>query len=220
MPLNPDDFVIVRKRKKYRFALFANSPLCFEFDEWKAHGLRATPEQPIVLEIGAGTGLFSVELAARHPERVYVALDVKGDRLQRGAREAEARGLSNVYFVRARADQIDQLFISQSLSEIWLTFSDPFPKARSTGRRLSHPTFLKKYKMLLRPNEGRLLIKHDDTDFFQWSLEQLVAENWRIVMLSFDVHQSDLADEYKVKTTYEVRWMTEGRIVKFVAATR
>ena len=57
---NPDDFIITRKRKKYKFAKFANSPLCFELDEWQ--------KQPVdVLEVGAGTALFSVELAARHP---------------------------------------------------------------------------------------------------------------------------------------------------------
>ena len=59
--LDPNDFIITRKRKKYRFALFANSPLCFEFSEW-------TPRAVDVLEIGAGTGLFSVELATRTME--------------------------------------------------------------------------------------------------------------------------------------------------------
>ena len=32
--LNPEDFIITRKRKKYKFAKFANSPICYEFDEW------------------------------------------------------------------------------------------------------------------------------------------------------------------------------------------
>ena len=213
MAVNPDDYIIVRKRKKYRFALFANSSLCFELDEWK--------KQPIdVLEVGAGTGLFSVELAARHPEKTYVAMDVKGDRLQKGAREAEAKKLTNVFFVRARADQIDQLFPAHSLSEIWLTFSDPFPKKRSAGRRLTHPIFLEKYAALLRANDGKLFIKHDNPDFFNWSLEQLVAEKWHIRELSFDVHESDLTDDCKIKTTYEQRWMNEGRITKFMSALK
>ena len=34
-PLNPDDFIIVRKRKKYKFAKFHNAENCFEFDEWR-----------------------------------------------------------------------------------------------------------------------------------------------------------------------------------------
>ena len=116
--LDPNDFIITRKRKKYRFALFVNSPLCFELSEW-------APRAVDVLEIGAGTGLFSVELAARHPEQIFVALDVKGDRLQKGARQAEARGLSNVFFVRARADQLAKLVAPRNLAHVSRSVSAP-----------------------------------------------------------------------------------------------
>lgn len=210
--VDPNQFIITRKRKKYKFALFANSPLCFEFGEW-------TPRAVDVIEIGAGNGLFLVELATRHPEKTFVALDVKGDRLQKGAREAEQRGLNNVWFVRARADQIEELFLAHSVSEIWLTFSDPFPKKHSSGRRLTHPHFLKRYATLLRV-DGSLIIKHDNPDFFNWSLEQLVAEKWTIEELSFDLHESDLADDYKILTAYEQRWLGEGRVTQFVSARR
>ena len=209
--VDPNDFIITRKRKKYRFALFANSSLCFEIDEWDKNW----PAD--VVEIGAGTGQFLVELATRHPEQDYVAIDVKGDRLQKGAREAEGRGLTNVRFLRARADQILELFVTNSLAEIWLTFSDPFPRKHSAGRRLTHPHFLKLYEQLLR-STGTINIKHDNSDFFQWSLEQLVASGWRIDQLSFDLHESDLSDDYKILTAYEERWLGEGRITRFISA--
>ena len=174
-------------------------------------------KQPTVMEIGAGNGLFAVEQAARHPEQTVVALDVKGDRLQKGAREAEVRGLANIFFVRARADQIDQLVAPASLETIWLTFSDPFPRKHSAGRRLTHPHFLAVYRNLLS-SEGVLLIKHDNTDFFCWSLEQLVSQGWSLQELTFDLHESELTDDYKILTSYEQRWLDEGRITKFVNA--
>ena len=212
--LNPKDFIISRKRKKYRFAIFHNSPLCFESNEWDKSF------KPDVLEIGAGNGRFSVELATRHPERHFVALDVKGDRLQNGARLAEERGLDNIRFVRARADQITDLFDEKSLSTIWLTFSDPFPKKRSSGRRLTHPTFLDKYAELLA-SHGSLCIKHDNQDFFEWSLEQLVSNRWTIQQLAFDLHESSLDVEYKIKTTYEQKWLNGENVkIKFVRLTK
>lgn len=210
--LDPNDFIITRKRKKYRFALFANSSLCFEYDEWD----KSWPVD--VVEIGAGTGQFCVELAARHPERYYVAIDVKADRLQKGARAAEAAGLANVRFLRARADQLVELFEPNSIESIWLTFSDPFPRKKSAGRRLTHPTFLQLYRHVLTP-QGLLRIKHDNPDFFHWSLEQLVADRWHITELAFDLHESSLDADHKLYTEYERRWLSEGRVTQYASAS-
>ena len=214
--VNPSEFIITRKRKKYKFAKFANAKNCFEYDEWLAF-IQQHALQNITLEVGAGTGLFSLELASRHPENTYVALDVKGDRLQKGAYEALEQNVTNVYFVRARADQLTELFAASSLIAIWLTFPDPFPRRRSEGRRMTHSNFLTHYKKALLP-KGALYLKHDNRDFFHWSLEQLVKEKWHIEELSFDLHDSSLGDDYKILTTYERRWLSEGLTTNFVKA--
>ncbi len=209
--IDPNNFVIARKRKKYKFAKFANSPLCFEFEQWqKTDSIDA-------IELGAGTALFSVELATRHPDQRFVAIDVKADRLQKGAYVAAEHGLTNVQFLRARADQLPECFGPKSLQSIWLTFPDPFPKKRSAGRRMTHPTFLAIYESLLAKN-GSFILKHDNPTFFQWSLEQLVREKWHIGELSFDLHESSLNDDYKIMTTYEERWLSEGLTTNFVKA--
>ncbi|MFZ2545185.1 MAG: tRNA (guanosine(46)-N7)-methyltransferase TrmB [Candidatus Saccharimonadales bacterium] len=209
--VNPEQFIITKKRKKYKFALFANSPICFELDEWKQRAVD-------VVEIGAGTGLFSVELATRYPDKYFVAVDVKADRLQKGAREATQRGLTNISFIRARVeDQLPTIFKKHLVQSIWITFPDPFPKKRSASRRLSHPQFLKLYARLLKL-DGALYLKHDNHNFFNWSLEQLLEEKWHIDELSFDLHNSELLDDYKIMTTYETRWISEGLTTNFVKA--
>jgi tRNA (guanine-N7-)-methyltransferase len=208
--LNLDKFIITRKRKLYKFAKFHNAENCFEFDEWSKRAID-------VVEIGAGDGLFSVELATRHPHLSFVAIDVKADRLQKGAYEAITRGLHNISFLRARADQIDETVEGQSVKQLWLTFPDPFPRKRSAGRRLTHPVFLEKYHTILNQT-GSLYLKHDNRAFFQWSLEQLVHESWTIREISFDLQESELNDDYLVKTTYEKRWLSEGFVTNFVRA--
>jgi tRNA (guanine-N7-)-methyltransferase len=210
--IDPAQFIITRKRKKYKFAKFANASNCFEYDQWQ-------PRHVDVLEIGAGTGFFSTELARRHPEQIFVAIDVKADRLQKGAHLALEEGIENIYFIRARADQIEELFTPDSLSAIWLTFPDPYPKKRAAGRRLTHPTFLRRYATLLG-NTGRLNLKHDNPAFFEWSLEQLVAEKWYLQALTFDLHDTDFDDDFKILTSYEQRWLKEGLHTKFASARR
>lgn len=213
MKLDPNEFVITRRRKKYKFAHFANLENCFELAEWTF----PDTDKPVTLEIGAGTALFSVELAARYPKRMFIALDVKADRLQKGARAAVERGLDNVFFVRSRADQLSEICPERSIEEIWLTFSDPFPKKRAAKHRLTHPRFLALYRNVLRSG-GRLLVKHDNPKFFAWSLEQLVSDKWSLTELSFDLHDSELDDEYKIMTSYETRWIGEGGVISFASA--
>ena len=112
--IDPNDFVITRKRKKYKFAKFHNAPNCFELDDW-------TKRSVDIIEVGAGSALFSVELAARYPDKTVVALDVKADRLQQGAYAALERGIQNVQFVRARADQITEICQVRSVAQILVT---------------------------------------------------------------------------------------------------
>ncbi len=220
--LNPDDFVITRKRKKYRFALFANAPNCFELTDWQIFAQGQTLSNCSV-EVGAGTALFSVELATRYTARQYIALDVKADRLQRGARLALERGLTNIWFVRARADQLPDVVPEHSVSELWLTFSDPFPKDRDAKRRLTAPRFLDLYTRALisgsHPEIGVLRMKTDNHALFDWSLEQLVALGWGIRELSYDLHESSLMDDYKILTTYERKWHAEGLATMYLGAT-
>lgn len=209
--LNPKDFIITRKRKLYKFALFNNSSICFEFDEWQKSS------ETDNLEIGAGTGLFSEALAAQNPDKKFVAVDVKADRLVKGAGQAEVDDLKNIRFLRARADQLTQAFSKNSIKYLWVTFPDPYPKSRNAGRRLTHPTFLKLYAELLA-EDGALYFKTDAKELFDWSLEQLVREGWKIERLSFDLHESDLNENYKVMTTYEKRFVSEGLKINFVKA--
>lgn len=210
--LDPDDFIITKKRKLYKFALFANSPLCFEVDEW------SNSLQTDILEMGAGTALFSVALAEQAPKKQYLAVDVKADRLQTGARKASEHQLSNLRFLRARADQLPELLQPDTLESIWVTFPDPFPKSRTAKHRLTHSSFLAIYSQLLK-KDGALYFKTDAKDLFEWSLEHLVVSGWRIEELSFDLHESSLPDIYKTKTTYEARYMREGIKINFVKAT-
>lgn len=210
--LNPDDYIITRKRKKYKFALFANSPLCFEAEEWAGQA----PAE--IIELAAGTGLFGVSLAEATGKQT-LAVDVKADRLQTGAREAAVKELTNMRFLRARIeDQLADLLEPHTVEQLWVTFPDPFPKKRSAKNRLTHPKFLELYQQLLAPT-GALYFKTDAHDLFTWSLEQLVQEGWTIAELSFDLHDSPLHESYKVMTTYERRFVSEGLPTHFVRAT-
>ena len=117
--LDPKEFIITRKRKKYKFALFHNSPLCFEFDEWDKQ------THADVVEIGAGNAHFLVELASRHPEQQFVALDVKADRLQSVFCALEPIKLSNclpyTHFRKSGSPLVTHFHVSEVLGAARVT---------------------------------------------------------------------------------------------------
>lgn len=207
--LNPKEYIITRKRKRYKFALFHNNPLCFELEQWQPEFI------PAILEIGAGTGTFSEALAENSPDTLHLAVDVKADRLQTGARKAMEKALTNVRFLRARVEQLAEIIPPHSISTIWITFPDPFPKDRSSKHRLTHPTYLNLYRTLLRPN-GRVCFKTDAVVLFDWSLEQFADAGWNIKEISFNLGASTLEGDMRIPTTYELRYLKEGKKINYV----
>lgn len=210
--IDPNDFIITRKRKKYRFAHFANAKNCYEIEDWHPEA-----NTHYVVEVGAGTAVFLVELASQHPDTHFVACDVKADRLQKGARLALERGIGNIQFLRVDAAFLPDVFTPSSIREIWLTFSDPFPRDRQAKHRLSHPRYLSIYRQLLTDG-GSLKLKTDNHQLFDYSLEQLVANGWHITELSYDLHQSGLLDDYKTVTTFEAKFLAANSPIYFVSA--
>jgi tRNA (guanine-N7-)-methyltransferase len=213
--MNPTDFIISRKRKKYKFAMFAEAPNCFEVADLSQEQTQYARGKKISLEVGAGTAFFSVALAKKHTDTFYIAMDVKADRLQKGAYDALTQKVYNIIFVRSHINELKEVIEPTSLDNIWLTFSDPFPKKRHAKHRLTHPNFLHQYAAYLKQN-GSLYVKTDAPNLFTWSLEQLVCNHWLINELSFDLHNSTLSDNYKIQTSYEQRFVAEGLPIMLV----
>lgn len=212
---NTDSLFITRKRKKWKFAHFADWQNCFEVAEVKT----SQWAHPLVIEIGAGTADLSVGLAKLQPQNNFVAIDVKADRLYTGAKFCLQNDIKNINFVRSHAAQIENLFKPHTVDEVWITFPDPFPRDRQAKHRLTNRAFLKIYKSLLAPN-GMVHFKTDNRELFLWSLEQIVADGWHITELSFDLHKSDLPEHYKITTFYERKFMAQDVPINLVSFVR
>ncbi len=214
---------ITRKRKLWKFAHFDNYANCFsharEDDSlvvWNKLKQYLGSEKPIVLEIAAGNAQFSFNLAKKHPKTNFIAVDIKSDRLYTSAKQALEEEVGNIAFLRMSINELAKVFPKNSIDTIWLTFPDPFMRKRSIRRRLSHVLFLRQYREILY-DTGILRFKTDNRDFFLWSLEQFVTENWQFEELTFDLHESNLSDEYKIKTYYEQKFINEGFAINFAS---
>ena len=82
-------------------------------------------QSPIVLELACGKGEYAVALAKIFPDKNFIGVDLKGNRIYVGAKKCLEEKISNVAFLRTQIDKISDYFAKNEVQEIWLTFPDP-----------------------------------------------------------------------------------------------
>lgn len=172
---------------------------------------------PLTIELACGRGEYSVALAERFPERNYVGVDIKGDRIWKGSTMAVEKKLTNIGFLRTNILNIKSFFDRGEVDEIWLTFPDPRPKKRDVKRRLTNPRFLDMYKYVLRKG-GYFRLKTDNTGLFQYTLEELKLRNdIEDLAVTDDVYSSVLREEcFDIQTRFEGMFASKGEKIKYL----
>ena len=174
---------------------------------------------PLTLEVGCGKGEYTVGLAQRHSGRNFLGLDIKGERIWRGSSRAAEIGLTNVGFVRMRAEDLAVQFGPGELSEIWITFPDPRPRDRDIKRRLTSPRFLGLYEQLLIPG-GLLHLKTDNENLFEYTLEILAARlGATIERVTRDLYAEtafEFIEAQAIQTNFEGKYRSVGVPIKYV----
>jgi len=174
-------------------------------------------DNPITVEFACGRGEYSVGMARQNPNRNYIGVDKKGDRLWKGSTWAVEEQLANVAFLRTEILFTESFFEVGEVDEIWLTFPDPRPRIRDIKRRLSSSRYIDMYKKILLPS-GFFRFKTDNTDLFNFTLEEL---GYRNDMVDFeythDLYESHLRPEcYDIKTRYEEMFAAKGEKIKYL----
>lgn len=164
--------------------------------------------KPIHIEIGMGKGKFLMEMAKLHPEIHYIGIEKYSSVLVRALEKMEEEPLDNVHFIRMDAEYINQVFDKGEVEEIYLNFSDPWPKDRHAKRRLTSRQFLARYKNIIRENQS-VIFKTDNRDLFDFSLEEVKEAGWKLDLCTFDLHHSEYL-EGNVMTEYEEKFVKKG----------
>ena len=145
----------------------------------KTHDLKGLWKQamfgngnPITLELGCGSGEYTVGLASQYPDRNFIGIDIKSHRFHEGAKTAVRKNLPNAVFLRARLDFIQDYFSDGEIHSIWLPFSDPQPKDKKGTKRITSKFFIEKYKGILEKG-GLVHVKTDSAELYQLSKQVL-----------------------------------------------
>lgn len=174
---------------------------------------------PIHVELGCGKGKFLREMALQNPTINYFGFEKSVKVAYRCAKSVYENDPENYYIVYSNGDILKEVFLPKSIERIYLNFSDPWPKPSHYKRRLSHKNFLDVYKIVLIEN-GEIHMKTDNNDLFEYSVEQFKENNWDLLLITRDLHNSEYCLD-NIMTEYEERFVNEGKkINKLIARVK
>lgn len=209
------------QKKLIRFAEVAEFPNVLQYPKdmqgkWKDHFKN---DHPLTLELACGKGEYTVGLAALYPNRNFMGVDLKGNRIWVGAKKALQNQLTNVAFLRTHIDKITDYFEKGEVNEIWITFPDPQLRIAHAKKRLTHPKYLRHYQKILKPG-GKIHLKTDSPDLYAFTM--LVIEMYSLnCLISWDnvYTQPERAEELNIKTHYESLDIAGSQRIHYICFT-
>lgn len=175
-------------------------------------------DNPIHIEIGMGKGKFLIQLAQENPDINYIGIEKFSSVLIRAVEKRRELELSNLYFILFDAEHLNEVFEEKEIAQIYLNFSDPWPKDRHAKRRLTSKEYLARYDKILSA-DGYVIFKTDNSALFDFSLEQVTIAGWKLLNYTYDLHHSEYV-EGNVMTEYEEKFSNLGNPIHRLVAYR
>ncbi|MDE6276311.1 MAG: tRNA (guanosine(46)-N7)-methyltransferase TrmB [Clostridia bacterium] len=157
----------------------------------------------VELEIGCGKGKYITDLAQRHPDVNYIAIEMLSNVIVEACERAKKAGLKNVRFMILRAECLQSYFPSHSVARIHINFPTPLPQKGYEKQRLTNAKFLNIYKDVLASG-GEIYHKTDNMNMFEYSICQLSQNGFALKNVTLDLHNSGFEDN--IMTEHEVKY--------------
>lgn len=215
-----------RKLDKYEFCQSADNviergkPLYTSIkNKWNEYYFANS--NPLVLELACGKGEYTIGLAQKYPDKNFIGIDIKGDRIARGSKIARDLGLTNVAFLRSSIQYLDEFFDEGEIEEIWLIHPDPQLRDRDEKKRLTNQFFLSMYARYLEPG-GVFHLKTDSFPLYEYTL--LTLNNSQLFTIrdsTSDLYESELLSwHHAILTHYENVFIRKGYKINYIQAIR
>ncbi|MBW2723275.1 MAG: tRNA (guanosine(46)-N7)-methyltransferase TrmB [Deltaproteobacteria bacterium] len=168
---------------------------------------------PLAIEIGFGRGEFLLEMAAKYPEMAFLGVEVSWKRVLKMARKVARAQLENVRLVAGTGQAIVHDCVPDDcIRDIWVNFSDPWPKSAHAHRRLFQPEFVRRAAQVLDP--GGILHVATDDPIYADQIDQVLGDE----PLFENLHApASFVREVpgRIATSYEIDWRAGGRQMHF-----
>lgn len=153
-------------------------------------------DRPVFLEVCSGNGQWIAERAKASLEKNWVAVEMQFERARKIWLKVFREQIPNLYVVCAEAGAfIRHYILSESISEVFINFPDPWPKLRHAKHRIVQTPFLQALARVVQ-KEGRVTLVTDSPAY----RDQMIREFARV-----DSWLSEFAPPY-----YRLDWSSYG----------
>ncbi|MCB4753504.1 MAG: tRNA (guanosine(46)-N7)-methyltransferase TrmB [Sulfurovum sp.] len=151
----------------------------------------------VSVEIGFGSGRHLLYQAKKHPNTLFIGLEIHTPSAQQVLKQIELQDLKNIWIVNYDARLFLEMLPSNLLEQIFIHF--PVPWDKKPHRRIISLNFLSESMRVLK-KEGRLELRTDSKNYFWYALEVFFA----IPKTHIEVHKNKVLE---VTSKYEARWL-------------
>ncbi|WP_077327601.1 tRNA (guanosine(46)-N7)-methyltransferase TrmB [Virgibacillus siamensis] len=165
---------------------------------------------PIFVEIGTGKGQFIAGMAKQYPDVNFIGIELAKSVIVTAAQKIMETNPDNILLINENAEELESIFANDEIAQLYLNFSDPWPKNRHEKRRLTYYTFLKRYRNVLQEN-GELIFKTDNRGLFEYSLVSFSEFGMTFKEVNLNLHA--IEDPMNVMTEYEEKFSAKGQTI-------
>lgn len=213
----PNEYVLALSGELENYAYDEEDCLQFK-GQWRAKAFGVSDTAPLDVEIGTGNGFHFGHRALSRPERCLVGIELKYKPLVQAIRRVLREGGTNAKIIRYNAVQLEDVFATGELDDVFIHFPDPWEKLRQQKHRLIQDDFLKSLFQLQKPG-SQIEFKTDSRDYFLWALEKFNASPYKVLGSSEDLHNSEYAEKNFV-THFESIFLRKGQPIHYCALLR
>lgn len=200
------------KYKKWAVDYIKDHPEIILHDE----NISSYLDKKLNIEIGAGKGDFVIGMALSHADEFFIAVEKISSVGGIAAKKMNELHLPNALLYPSDVVNLFSLLPDNSINNIYLNFSDPWPKDRHAKRRLPSRQFLSRFANILN-TDGNLEFKTDNKDLFDFAVDEVEPAGWKMDAITYDLHHDEIMNQGNVLTEYEEKFSSKGNpIYKYI----
>lgn len=180
---------------------------------------RTAGGQPIVIELGSGSGAHLISRASESPDRLFIGFELRFKRATRTIEKADRLGVRNLIVVRGDARRFPDVVREHSVERIYVNFPDPWEKRKRWKHRLLGEWLLDAAARTLAQS-GDISVKTDHAEYLEWFREDAARDSrFVIAEATNDLHGSELAAG-NVLTEFEKLFRSQNLPIHYMRLRR